>query len=513
MEHEAAQVQKAQGTSQVIEDRLTKLAALRARGVEPYAYRYDVTHSSRGARASFEQVEAKGGTETDAVRVAGRIMSIRTHGKVSFLDVTDREGRIQLFLRQNAVANYDLIPLLDPGDWLGAEGPLFRTRSGEVSVQVGKMELLAKSLRPLPIAKEEVDDATGERTVHGGFADVEQRYRQRYADLAVNPDVRKLFITRTRVVSTMRRILDGRGYLEVETPVLQSLYGGAFAKPFKTHHNALDLPLFLRIADELYLKRLLVGGLERVYEIGKDFRNEGIDRTHNPEFTMLEFYQAFADYEDMMQLVEAMFGEIVREATGTHIVHFQGTDIDFSPPFKRIAFLAGIREAGGFDPAEAGDDELRHRLMELGVDDVKEMNRIKLLDELFKELVEQHIVQPTFVIDHPRELSPLAKPKRGNPALVERFELVAMGRELANAFSELNDPLDQRDRFAAQADLRSAGDEEAQSYDEDYIRALEYGMPPAGGVGIGVDRLIMLLTDAPTIRDVILFPTMRPEQA
>ena len=500
-------------TSQVMEDRLKKLEALRERGIEPYAYRYDVTHSSIIARELFEQVEAEAATETEPVRMGGRIMSIRTHGKITFIDLADREGRIQLFIRQNEVPNYDLIPLMDPGDWLGAEGPLFRTRAGEVSVRVTSMEFLSKSLRPLPIAKEELDEATGERVVHGGFADVEQRYRQRYADLAVNPEVRQVFLTRTRVVTAMRRFLDARGYVEVETPVLQPLYGGAFAKPFVTHHNALDMPLYLRIADELYLKRLIVGGLERVYEIGKDFRNEGIDRTHNPEFSMLEFYEAFADYEDMMRLVEQMFGELVQEATGSHKVVFQGSEIDFTPPFRRLAFLDGIREAGGFDPAAARDEELRQRLQDLGVADVSDMNRVKMLDELFKELVEQHIVQPVFIIDHPRELSPLAKPKRGNPTLVERFELVAMGRELCNAFSELNDPLDQRDRFAAQAELRAGGDEEAQNYDEDYVRALEYGMPPTGGVGIGVDRLVMLLTDAPSIRDVILFPTMRPEQS
>jgi lysyl-tRNA synthetase, class II len=290
------------------------------------------------------------------------------------------------------------------------------------------------------------------------------------------------------------------------------LYGGAFAKPFVTHHNALDMPLFLRIADELYLKRLIVGGFERVYEIGKDFRNEGIDRTHNPEFTMLEFYEAFADYEDMMRLVEQLFAEIVREATGSHIVRFQGTDIDFTPPYQRLSFLGAIQERAGFDPATASEEELRRHARKAGVQDIDDMNRIKLLDELFKELVEQHIVQPVFVIDHPRELSPLAKPKRGNPTVVERFELVAMGRELANAFSELNDPIDQRERFAAQAQLRAEGDEEAQTFDEDYVRALEYGMPPTGGVGIGVDRLVMLLTDQPSIRDVMLFPTMRPEQ-
>jgi lysyl-tRNA synthetase class 2 len=310
----------------------------------------------------------------------------------------------------------------------------------------------------------------------------------------------------------MRRFLDARGYVEVETPVLQPMYGGAFARPFKTHHNALDLELYLRIADELYLKRLIVGGLERVYEVSKDFRNEGIDRTHNPEFTMLEFYEAFADYEDMMRLVEALFAELAEATTGSPRVSFQGTEIDFTPPYKRLAFLPAIAKAGGFDPETASDEELRRHLQGLGVADVSDMNRGKLLDELFKELVEQHIVAPVFIVDHPRELSPLAKPKRGNPTVVERFELVAMGRELANAFSELNDPIDQRERFVAQQALRTGGDEEAQGLDEDYVRALEYGMPPTGGVGIGVDRLVMLLTDQPSIRDVILFPTMRPEQ-
>ena len=498
--------------SQVLQDRVAKLEELRRRGVETYAYRFDVTHSSSAARALFEETEAAGQAESAPVRVAGRVLSIRTHGKVSFIDLADRDGRIQLFLRGNDLgATYELLQLFDPGDWLGAEGPVFRTRAGEVSVRTTSIEFLTKSLRPLPFAKEEVDAESGERVVHGGFADVEQRYRQRYADLAVNPDVRQVFLTRTRIVTAMRRFLDARGYVEVETPVLQPLYGGASAKPFVTHHNALDLQLYLRIADELYLKRLIVGGLDRVYEIGKDFRNEGIDRTHNPEFTMLEFYEAFADYEDMMRLVEQLFAEIVKEATGSSIATFQGTEIDFTPPFRRIAFLDGIRDAGGFDPATATTEELRAQLKKTGAADVADMNRPKLLDELFKELVEQHIVQPVFIIDHPRELSPLAKPKRGNPTLVERFELVAMGRELANAFSELNDPQDQRDRFAAQADLRAGGDEEAQTYDEDYVRALEYGMPPTGGVGIGVDRLTMLLTDQPSIRDVLLFPTMRPE--
>jgi lysyl-tRNA synthetase, class II len=500
--------------SQVIADRYAKLEELKRRGIEPFAYGYRVTHASDAARALLAAAEAKGTAETETVSVAGRIMSMRPHGKVTFLDLADREGRIQLLFRQNVVGAepYSLLELLDPGDWLGATGPVIRTKTGEVSVSAQSLQLLAKSLRPLPIAKEEIDPQTGQRTVHGGFADIEQRYRQRYADLAVNPEVRNVFRARTRLVTAMRRFLDARGYIEVETPVLQPQYGGAFAKPFITHHNDLDLRMYLRIADELYLKRLIVGGLERVYEVSKDFRNEGIDKTHNPEFTMLEFYEAFADYEDMMRLVEIMFAALAEETTGSKIVTFQGKQIDFTPPYQRLSFLGALAERGGFDPETASDAELRQRLKKFGVENVDEMNRPKLYDELFKELVEQHIVAPVFIVDHPLELSPLAKPKRGNPKVVERFELVAMGRELANAFSELNDPIDQRERFEAQQALRAGGDEEAQGLDEDYVRALEYGMPPCGGVGMGVDRLLMLLTDQPSIRDVILFPTMRPEQ-
>jgi lysyl-tRNA synthetase, class II len=504
--------------TQVVEDRLAKLEQLRSRGVEPFGYRYRVTHHSAVARAAFEDRERAGtlgaGGDGDTVRLAGRILSIRSHGKTVFADLGDRDGRMQLYLRANELGeSFALLELLDIGDWVGAEGVLFRTRMGEITVRVTSLELLAKSVRPLPFGKEEVDEATGERHVHGGFADVEQRYRQRYADLAVNPDVRAVFVARSHIVSAVRRFLDARDYLEVETPVLQPLYGGASARPFTTHHNALDMRLYLRIADELYLKRLIVGGLERVYEIGKDFRNEGIDRTHNPEFTMLEFYEAFADYGDMMTLVEELIGSIVAELTGGgRSVTFQGTELDFTPPFRRLPFLDALREHGGIDADALGDVDLARHARGLGIEDAPSMTRPKLLDELFKELVEPHLQQPVFIVDYPRELSPLAKPKRGDPALVERFELMVAGREIANAFSELNDPFDQRDRFEAQVRLREAGDDEAQNLDEDYIRALEYGMPPTGGVGIGIDRLVMLLTDQPSIRDVILFPTMRPER-
>ncbi len=505
--------------SQALEDRRAKLDALRARGIEPYAYNYDVTASAAQARAAFESVERAGEVEAGAspagatFRLAGRLVSLRSHGKTLFADLEDASGGIQLYFKKSILGEdaFGLLGLLDPGDWIGAEGPLFRTRAGEVTLEVREFRLLAKSVRPLPIGKVG-EGARGETRVWGGFADTEQRYRQRYADLAVNRDVRDVFVLRSRVVSALRRFLDARGYLEVETPVLQPLYGGASARPFVTHHHTLDMPLYLRIADELYLKRLIVGGLERVYEIGKDFRNEGIDRTHFPEFTMLEFYQAFADYEEMMRLVEEMFVALVEEVTGGgHRIHHGPLELDFTPPFRRLRYFDALREYGELDVAALDDAALRGAAASLGVADVGALSRPKLIDELFKDLVEPHLAQPVFVLDHPRELSPLAKPKRGEPALVERFELMIAGRELANAFSELNDPFDQRERFEAQVRLREQGDEEAQGLDEDYIRALEYGMPPTGGVGVGVDRLVMLLANQASIRDVILFPAMRPE--
>jgi len=499
----------------VVQDRQEKLERLRARGVEPYAYGYAVTHTAAEARALLEAAEEDDALDEEgrgpSVRLGGRLVGFRIHGKATFADLADRTGKIQLFFRENDLGEdtYDLLDLLDLGDWLGVEGRVLRTRMGEPSVRVSSFRLLAKSLRPLPVGKEETSE-TGERVVHHGFADIEQRYRRRYADLAVHPEVREVFVKRAGVIAALRRFLDDRGFVEVETPVLQPLYGGASARPFTTYHNALDLDLYLRIADELYLKRLIVGGLERVYEIGKDFRNEGIDRTHNPEFTMLEFYQAFADYEDMMALVEEMVAEVTRTVTGGTTVTYGDVVLDLEPPYERLPYLDGLARYGDVDAA-APDDVLRERVRALGADEADALNRGQLLDVLFKELVEPHLVQPVFVVDYPRELSPLAKPKRGEPTLTERFELIVVGRELANAFSELNDPVDQRDRLEAQARLREAGDEEAQTLDEDFLRALEYGMPPTGGVGIGVDRLVMLLTDQASIRDVILFPTMRPE--
>ena len=486
--------------------RREKLDALVAAGIPPFAYGFDRTHEAAAAVASLPEGQEEG----DTVRVAGRLVAWRGHGKTAFAHLADGSGRIQLYFRKDELgeAVFAQLALYDISDIVGVSGTLMRTRTGEVTVRVAAVEMLAKSLRPLPYGKEEVVDGVTVR--HSGFSDPEQRYRQRYADLAVHPEVRALFLARSRMTTAIRAFLDGRGFLEVETPVLQPMYGGAAARPFTTHHNALDMPLFLRIADELYLKRLVVGGFDRVYEIGHDFRNEGIDRTHNPEFTMLEFYQAFADYREMMTVVEALIAHV---AAVVRAVPGVGDAVPvLTPPFPRIEWSAALSAAIGGQDAMALDDEALRRLVaEQGVDKVNLMSRPKLLDELFGALVESKIVSPTFVVDYPKELSPLAKPKRDNPALTERFELFARGRELANAFSELNDPIDQRERFEAQARLRDAGDDEASGVDEDYLRAMEYGMPPMGGVGIGLDRLFMYLTDTANIRDAILFPTMRPE--
>lgn len=487
--------------------RREKLDALIARGVAPYAYRFDRTHDAASAVAALPT--SAGEHDGPTVKVAGRLVAWRAHGKTAFAHLGDDSGRVQLYFKKDALGeeSWSVLELLDIGDVVGVEGQLFRTRTGEVTVRVERYSVLAKSLRPLPYGKEEVVD--GKTVRHSGFADPEQRYRQRYADLAVHPEVRALFRARARMITAMRAFLEGHGFLEVETPILQPLYGGAAARPFVTHHNALDMPLYLRIADELYLKRLIVGGLDRVYEIGHDFRNEGIDRTHNPEFTMLEFYQAYADYEDMMSLVEALVVDAARAVAADPPLHERVPALN--PPFPRVRWVDSLDKALGVDVMAQADSWLREAGRAHNVTNVDKLSRPKLLDELFQATVERHLQEPTFVLDYPVELSPLAKPKRGNPKLTERFELFANGKELANAFSELNDPIDQRRRLEAQAALRAAGDEEATGVDEDYLRALEYGMPPTGGVGMGVDRLFMYLTDTANIRDVILFPTLRPE--
>jgi len=488
----------------VLQARREKLEALEAAGVAPFAYSFDRDHTAADALLLLGDAE-----ESPAVKLAGRIVAWRSHGKTTFAHLADSTGRVQLYFRKDQLGEdrYALLAHLDLGDIIGVHGPLFRTRTGEVTVRVDAFEVLAKSLRPLPFGKEE--EVNGQTVRHSGFADPEQRYRQRYADLAVHPEVRALFIARSRMTRAMRTFLDARDFLEVETPILQPLYGGAAARPFTTVHKALDMQLYLRIADELYLKRLVVGGLERVYEIGHDFRNEGIDRTHNPEFTMLEFYQAYADYTEMMDSVEKL---LVDAAEAVRTVPELAPQVPtFRLPFKRIEWVPSLNAAAGIDVLTAEDATLRALATRIGVESAATLTRGKLLDEMFQTLVESKLQEPTFVVDYPVELSPFAKPKRGNPLLTERFELFANGKEMANAFSELNDPIDQRRRFELQAEARAAGDEEAGGVDEDYLRAMEYGMPPMGGVGIGVDRLFMYLSGATNIRDVILFPTMRPE--
>jgi len=493
----------------VEEARRDKRAALEAAGVPAFAYRYERSHVAVEAVALYDDAMGEDGP---VVSVAGRIVALRSQGKTAFGHLEDVTGRLQVYFKKDLLGPaWEVAQLLDLDDHVGVRGTLFRTRTGEVTVRAAEVTLLAKSLRPLPRGKTQV--GPDGMVSHGGLQDPEVRYRQRYADLAVHPDVREVFRLRARVVSSTRSFLDERHFLEVETPVLQALYGGAAARPFVTHHNALDMPLYLRIADELYLKRLLVGGLERVYEIGHDFRNEGMDRTHNPEFTMLELYQAYADYTDMMALTEALVLRVLDETLGTRVIEREGVRLDFNPPFRRVQFIDAILQRTGLDLRVATDPEMRAVLLKQGGEAgaVAALAGGRLQDEVFKTVLEPELVQPTFVLDYPRALSPLAKLHRSDPALTERFELFVMGRELANAFSELNDPDDQRRRFEDQGRQRAEGDEEAHTYDADYIRALEYGMPPAGGMGMGVDRLTMLVADQASIRDVILFPAMRPE--
>jgi lysyl-tRNA synthetase class 2 len=494
----------------VEETRRQRRAAIEELGVQPYAYSFerDTTASEAVAEASRLAGDATGGT----VRIAGRLVSWRGQGKTVFSHLEDASGRVQLYLRRDDLGDaWQLVDLLDLDDHVGVTGTLMRTRTGEPTVRVMAVELLAKSLRPLPRGKTE-KLADGTTVVHGGLTDPEVRYRQRYADFAVHPELRDTFVLRARVIRWIRHFLDKDGFLEVETPVLQPLYGGAAARPFVTHHHALDMPLYLRIADELYLKRLIVAGFERVYEIGHDFRNEGMDRTHNPEFTMLEWYEAYSDYRVVQRRFAKMLGGLLDEVLGTRILERRGVTLDFSGDFREVRFVDGIREASGVDVLEDGEDAMRAWLRgKVPDEEVAGMSGGRLLDTMFKEALEPALVQPTFVLDFPRALSPLAKPHRDDPRLTERFEFFVLGHELANAFSELNDPDDQRSRFEDQVVQRAAGDDEAQQFDADYVRALEFGMPPTGGIGVGIDRLMMLLADHDSIRDVILFPAMRPD--
>ncbi|MBE3573596.1 MAG: lysine--tRNA ligase [Moorella humiferrea] len=475
--------------------RLEKLKELREEGIDPYGGRFARTHTTAQVRLNFEELEGR------EASLAGRIMAIRGHGKASFVDLQDRDGRLQLYIRIDNVGAelYGFFRKLDIGDIIGVKGRVFRTHRGEISLEVRDLVLLCKSLRPLP------------EKWHG-LKDVDLRYRQRYLDLIVNPEVKDVFITRAKILRAIRSFLDARGFLEVETPSMHAIPGGAAARPFITHHNALDIDLYLRIALELHLKRLLVGGLEKVYEMGRVFRNEGISTKHNPEFTMIELYQAYADYEDMMHLLEEMVAYVAAEALGRTNVTYQGEEINLTPPWPRLTMFAAIEKYTGVDFSRLNEEEARRAAMELGVELEPGLDWGKIINEVFEAKVEPHLIQPTFILDYPVAISPLAKRKKDNPELTYRFEAFIAGRELANAFSELNDPLDQRRRFEEQMAARAAGDEEAHMLDEDFLRALEYGMPPAGGMGIGIDRLVMILTDSPSIRDVILFPTMRPKE-
>jgi lysyl-tRNA synthetase class 2 len=490
----------------LIKRRYEELDELKKNGINPFAYSFEVDSYSNDIKNNFKDDEKK------QVKIAGRIMALRRMGKASFAHIADQQGRIQIYLKQDELSEaYNAFKLLDIGDIIGVDGYVFKTKTGEISVHVQKFQLLAKSLRPLPIAKEATDEQ-GQKVIFDQFADKELRYRQRYIDLVVNPDIREVFINRSRIVTAMRNFLDQKNYIEVETPVLQPLYGGAAARPFITHHNALDIDLYLRIADELYLKRLIVGGFDGVYEISKDFRNEGMDRSHNPEFTMMELYVAYKDYEWMMKFVEEMLEQICLKVFGTLEFTYQGMKINFKAPWKRLSYSQAINDKTGIDIISASVDELRSIAKKYGVDLASAEGKAKLIDEIFSQTVEPELVQPTFVVDYPLILSPLAKKHRSKVGLVERFEGYAACKELCNAFSELNDPIDQRQRFEEQSRLRAEGDEEAHQVDEDFLRAMEYGMPPMAGLGIGIDRLVMLLTDQSSIRDVIFFPQMKPEK-
>ncbi len=481
--------------NELVRQRREKLARLREKGQDPFVLtRYDRTHLAAEIRDGFDQLE---GT---VAKVAGRLTARRQHGKVTFADLRDSSGTIQLLFRINQVGEerYEALSELDDGDLLGAEGEVLRTRTGEVSIGVTSYTLLAKALRPLP------------EKWHG-LRDVEVRYRQRYLDLIASEESRQVFIIRSKVVKALRSYLDERGFLEVETPMMQAVPGGALARPFITHHNALDIDLYLRIAPELYLKRLVVGGLERVYEIGRVFRNEGISTRHNPEFTMLEAYQAYGDYNEMMALMEGMVARAAEEALGRTQIEWEGEQIELKPPWRRIKLLDSIKQEAGVEPGRLESAEsAREVCRELGLPCGAELALSTMVNNLFERFVQPKLIQPTFVLDYPTMISPLAKARADDSSLAERFEPFIGGLEIGNAFSELNDPEEQRRRFEEQVRLKAGGDVEAHPMDEDYIRALEYGLPPTGGLGLGVERLIMLLTGAPSIRDVILFPQMRP---
>ena len=488
--------------------RREKLKNIRALGINPYpANLYPVNHSSKQIKQDF--------AEGKQVIVAGRLMSRRIQGKASFAELQDSEGRVQVYFNRDEICPGDdktmyndvYKKLLDIGDFIGIEGELFTTQVGEKTIMVKNFSILSKSLKPLPLPKTDSEGNTFDE-----FNDPEMRYRQRYADLVVNPKVKDTFIKRTQIVNTIREFYNDMDFLEVETPILQPIPGGAAARPFITHHNTLDMPLYLRIANELYLKRLIVGGFDGVYEFSKDFRNEGMDRTHNPEFTVMEMYAAYKDYNWMMDTTEELLEKIAIKLHGTTKVEFNGKVIDYKAPYKRIGILDAIKEHTGFDLYQKSEDEIREACKALGIEVDKTFGVGKMIDEIFGETCEPHYIQPTFIIDYPTEMSPLTKKHRSKEGLTERFELMVNGKELANAYSELNDPIEQRERFEDQLKLSEKGDDEAMFIDHDFLRALEYGMPPTSGIGIGIDRLTMFMTNNPSIQEVLFFPQMKPEK-
>lgn len=476
--------------------RIDKMHKIEEHGWKPFGYRFLYTHRAADIAAQFDELSEK---ETE-VKMAGRIMAIRGHGKTCFMDMQDKTGRIQVYVRKDVIGeeNYALIKLMDIGDTVGITGTAFRTHMGELSIKATSVEMLSKSLRPLP------------EKWHG-LKDVETRYRQRYVDLIVNPEVRDTFVKRSQIIRSVREVLDSHDFLEVETPILNTIAGGAAARPFISYHNALDMQVYMRIAPELYLKRLIVGGMDRVYEMGRVFRNEGIDNRHNPEFTSVEIYQAFADYRDMMDLTEEVVVKTAEKVLGTTTINYEGTTIELASPWKRMSMIEAVKEYSGKDFTNVTDlEEARAIAKELNVAVEPSFGIGKIINACFEEYVEDKLIQPTFITGHPKEISPLAKSNPENPEITDRFEAYIYGREICNGFTELNDPIDQKERFLKQVEERANGDEEANMMDEDFVNALEYGLPPTGGLGIGIDRLVMFLTNSSTIRDVLFFPTMKP---
>lgn len=487
--------------NRLVQERIRKLNELRENGIDPYPYSFARTHLTSFILSNYKNLKPEEMTK-DKISIAGRVMQMRDMGKAAFAHLMDQDGRIQLYFRQDNVGKekYKLLKKLDLGDFIGVHGTVFATRTGEISVYVDDFEILCKSIRPLP-------------EKYHGLKDTELRYRMRYVDLIMNPDVRQTFIRRSRIVSAVREFMDSKGFLEVETPLLQSIYGGANARPFKTHHNALDIPLYMKISPELYLKRLVVGGFEKVYDLNKNFRNEGVDTTHNPEFTMMEFYQAYIDFNGVMELTEQLYEFVAKKVFGTTKFKYGEHEIDVKVPWKRLSMTDALKEMAGLDPTKMTDDELEEQMRGYNIEYEADFSRGLAIEMLFEYLCEARLIQPTFIIHHPKESTPLCKGLRGNPELLERVEPYICGMEIGNGYSELNDPILQRKLLEEQAEQLRAGASEAHPMDEDFVKAIEYGLPPTGGMGVAIDRMVMVMTNSECIRDVILFPTMKPDFA